>query len=144
MVQPNRPPHDHHDHGPGRCNCAEELKQYDPHGEDLYDCILRDDIECFNEEDCNSILKVIRPYSEKDAFRTDESLCVKADMGTEIVVKIPFNSEVKVKAVTVVGGSDGKAPSKMKVYKNEENVDFSIISDKKPVQLIDLAEDTLG
>ena len=58
---------------------------------------------------------------------------MKADMGTEIVVKIPFNSEVKVKSICVAGGTDGEAPSKMKVYKNEENVDFSIIQDKKPV-----------
>ena len=58
---------------------------------------------------------------------------MKADYGSEIVVKIPFDSEVKVKAVCVAGGTDGSAPSKMKVYKNEENVDFSILEDKKPV-----------
>ena len=69
---------------------------------------------------------------------------MKADMGTELVVKIPFNSEVKVKSICVAGGTDGEAPSKMKVYKNEENVDFSIIQDKKPVQIIDLAENSLG
>ena len=76
--------------------------------------------------------------------RTDDSLQVKSDMGTEMVVKLQFNSEVKVKAVCVAGGPDGGAPSKMKVYKNEENVDFSIIEDKKPIQTIDLAENTLG
>ncbi len=54
-------------------------------------------------------------------------------MGSELVVKIQFNSEVKVKAICVAGGTDGNAPSKMKVYKNEENVDFSIIEDKKAV-----------
>ena len=32
----------------------------------------------------------------------------------------------------------------MKVYKNEEAVDFSIIEDKKPVMTIDLAENQLG
>ena len=52
---------------------------------------------------------------------------MKSDMGTEIVVKIVFNCEVKVKAICVAGGPDGTAPSKMKVYKNEENCDFSII-----------------
>ena len=52
---------------------------------------------------------------------------MRADYGTEMVIKIPFNSEVKVKAVCVAGGPDGEAPSKMKIYKNEENVDFSII-----------------
>ena len=58
---------------------------------------------------------------------------MKSDMGTEFVVKIQFNSEVKVKAICVAGGPDGSAPSKMKVYKNEENVDFGIIEDKRPV-----------
>ena len=42
------------------------------------------------------------------------------------------------------GGPDGDSPSKMKVYKNEENVDFSIIEDKKAVQVVDLAENCLG
>ena len=58
---------------------------------------------------------------------------MKADYGTELVVKIPFNCEVKVKAICVAGGNDGEAPSKLKVYKNEENVDFEIIHDKRPV-----------
>ena len=49
-----------------------------------------------------------------------------------------------MKAICVAGGPDGAAPSKMKVYKNEENVDFSIIEDKRPVQLIDLTENCLG
>jgi hypothetical protein len=32
----------------------------------------------------------------------------------------------------------------MKVYKNEEIVDFSILEDKRPVQIIDLADSPLG
>ena len=60
-------------------------------------------------------------------FRDDPSLSVKADLDTELVVKISFNSEVKVKAVRVAGGPDGESPNMMKVYKNEENVDFDII-----------------
>ena len=126
------------------CNCAEEMKQSDPTGVDLFPCILSSDIECFNEKDIDSIQKVIRPYERKTAFRQDPSLTMQADMGTELVVKIPFNSEVKVKAICVAGGNDGDAPSKMKVYKNEENVDFSILEDKRPVQTIDLAENSLG
>ena len=50
-----------------------------------------------------------------------------------MVVKIPFNAELRVKAVTVAGAVDGNAPNKLKLYKNEENVDFSILEDKKPV-----------
>lgn len=45
-----------------------------------------------------------------------------------------------MKAVCVAGAPEGFAPRKMKVYKNEENVDFDIATDKKPLQVVDLAE----
>ena len=68
----------------------------------------------------------------------------ESDYGPEMVVVIPFAAEVKVKSICVAGGVDGTAPSKMKVYKNEEAVDFSILEDKKPVMTIDLAENLQG
>ena len=61
-----------------------------------------------------------------------------------MVVKIPFNCEVKVKAVCVAGQPEGFAPNKMKVYKNIEAVDYSILEDKKPIQVFDLAENILA
>mmetsp|Transcript_45275 Transcript_45275/g.60111 ORF Transcript_45275/g.60111 Transcript_45275/m.60111 type:complete len:127 (+) Transcript_45275:240-620(+) len=69
---------------------------------------------------------------------------MKADLDTDMVVKIQFNSEVKVKAIKVAGGADGTSPNKLRVYKNEEVVDFDIIQDKKPLHEISLAEDCLG
>ena len=57
---------------------------------------------------------------------------------------IPFAGEIKLKSICVAGGVDGRSPSKMKVYKNEEAVDFSIIEEKKAVMTIDLAENPLG
>jgi len=42
-------------------------------------------------------------------------------------VNIVFNSEVKLKSVMIMGGTEGSAPSKCKVYKNEEVVDIDII-----------------
>ena len=51
---------------------------------------------------------------------------------------------MKVKSVCVAGGIDGTAPNKMKVYKNEEIVDFGILEDKRPVQTVSLADSSLG
>ena len=109
------------------------MKQQDPNGDDLYPCILMSEVECFNEKDADSIQKVVRPFEQKTSFLQDPTLSLQSDLGTELVVKIQFNSEVKVKSVCVAGGTDGTAPSKMKVYKNEEIVDFSILEDKRPV-----------
>jgi hypothetical protein len=36
------------------------------------------------------------------------------------------------------------APKKVKLYKNEETIDINILEEKKPVQIIDLAENLTG
>ena len=132
-----------HNHHAG-CNCAEEMKQSDTTGDDLFPCIELEDLECFNEAVTDSIKKVIRPLNDRLAFRDNPSLSVQSDLDTELVVKIQFNSEVKVKCVKVAGGTDGTAPNKLRVYKNEESVDFDIIQDKKALHEISLAEDLTG
>lgn len=53
--------------------------------------------------------------------------------GKDLVVFVPFNGEIKVKAICVIGGEDGTAPARMKLYKNVEAVDISILEDKKPI-----------
>ena len=53
---------------------------------------------------------------------------------------IPFTHEVRVKAIVLMPCADGQAPSTMKLYKNEENVDIDIVEDKKPIQKIDLVD----
>ena len=49
-----------------------------------------------------------------------------------------------MKAVIVIGGEDGTAPSNMKVYKNVEAVDINILEEKKPIQTIDMNENPTG
>lgn len=59
MVEQN-PNNNNHDHGPGKCNCAEEAKQSDPHGDDLFDCILLEDVIGFNQKNEGDIRKTVR------------------------------------------------------------------------------------
>ena len=49
-----------------------------------------------------------------------------------------------MKAICVIGGEEGSAPSKMKLYKDVEAVDMSILEDKKPIQIIDMNENVSG
>jgi hypothetical protein len=53
--------------------------------------------------------------------------------GKDLVIVIPFNSEVRIKSIIVIGGDEGTAPSHMKIYKNEIAVDINIIEDKKEI-----------
>ena len=64
--------------------------------------------------------------------------------GKDLVVYIPFNGEIKVKAIIIIGGEEGTAPSKMKLYKNVTDVDINILEEKKPVQTIDMNENVTG
>lgn len=73
-----------------------------------------------------------------------EVLGTESDYGVDMVVYIPFKGEMRIKSICVVGGFEGSSPSKLKLYKNENNVDISIIEEKKPIQTIDLAENTEG
>lgn len=87
-------------------------------------------VDCFNQKDHNSIKNVIRPLEDRMDF--SKGVCQSA-YGKDLVVYIPFNGEIKVKAIIVIGGDEGSAPSKMKLYKNVEAVDINILEEKKPI-----------
>ena len=87
---------------------------------------------------------MLRPFDDKMKFREDSSIGTESDYGPELVVVIPFSGEMRVKSICVIGDGDGQAPSKMKLYKNEEAVDINLIEEKKPIQTIDLAENLTG
>ena len=51
------PNHVHH----AGCGCTEEMKQQDPHGQDLHEAIDLDAVQCFNERKDGTCRGVIRP-----------------------------------------------------------------------------------
>ncbi|XP_075486710.1 uncharacterized protein LOC142526299 isoform X3 [Primulina tabacum] len=62
----------------------------------------------------------------------------------ELIVFIPFTSDVKIKSISVVGGADGTSPSKMRAFINRDGIDFSDAQNMQPVQEWDLAENLQG
>ena len=109
---------------------------------DLFNCIDLDKVQCFNEQIQGSVLNVIRPMADK--LDNSGGPPITSAYGPDLVLVIPFNSEVKVKTILVIGGDEGRAPASLKVYKNEENADISIIEDKAPIQKIDMNENLSG
>jgi PITH domain len=51
---------------------------------------------------------------------------------------------VKLQALTVIGGLNGSSPSKLKVFINRDDMDFSTAADLTPVQEWDLVENLNG
>ena len=79
---------------------------------------------------------MFRPYDDRMAFKNDSTIATQSDYGPNMVVVIPFKGEVRIKSINIIGGPDGSAPLKLKLYKNENSVDFSIIEDKKPLHVV--------
>ena len=102
--------------------------------------VLIDGIQAFNEAEDNSAKYVIRP---REQMLEESKMTLKSDDDCELVIKIPFSSKVKIKAVTIIGGEEGTAPKNLKLYPDLANVDFSILEDNEPAQVLDLAEDNL-
>ncbi|CAM8880186.1 unnamed protein product [Rhodiola kirilowii] len=62
----------------------------------------------------------------------------------ELIVFIPFTSDVKLRSISVVGGADGTSPSKMRAFINRDGIDFSDAQSMQPVQEWDLVENLQG
>lgn len=58
----------------------------------------------------------------------------------ELLIAIPFNGAVKIKAISIIGGADGASPAKLKAYTNRNDLDFSTVADMAPTQAWDLQE----
>jgi len=64
----------------------------------------------------------------------------------EMIIHIPFTEQVKLKSFCIIGDSCGKgeAPHRVKLFINNDSIDFSDADDRKAVQEFDLNEDYEG
>ena len=128
---PNKDPNHVHSK---TCGCAEEHKNTDLNGQDLFGHIEMDKVECFNEKNGGKIKRVIRKFEHKMIHREDpELLSTQSDYGPELVIVIPFDGEVSIKSICIIGAGGGNCPSRMRLYKNESTVDADICENKKCV-----------
>jgi len=132
-----------HVHGKG-CGCAEQHKNTDKFGIDLFDHVDMDAVDCFNEKHTGKIRTVIRSLEDKLAFDENREMETESDYGPELVVFVPFKGDMRIKAICVIGEGGGQAPSSVKLYRNVDSVDCDIIEDRKEVQKLDLSENPTG
>eukprot|EP00246_Nothoceros_aenigmaticus_P013865 TRINITY_DN5001_c0_g1_i1.p1 TRINITY_DN5001_c0_g1~~TRINITY_DN5001_c0_g1_i1.p1 ORF type:complete len:203 (+),score=33.78 TRINITY_DN5001_c0_g1_i1:19-627(+) len=89
--------------------------------------------------------------SAKSVFKSWEK---RLDFGTgfletnsddpELLLFIPFNTDVKIRSISVVGGGGGTSPSNMRAFLNRIDIDFSNVWDLTPVQEWEIAENLGG
>eukprot|EP00252_Welwitschia_mirabilis_P009499 TRINITY_DN2213_c0_g1_i1.p1 TRINITY_DN2213_c0_g1~~TRINITY_DN2213_c0_g1_i1.p1 ORF type:complete len:204 (+),score=42.88 TRINITY_DN2213_c0_g1_i1:227-838(+) len=120
-----------HDHDCAEHDCASQWS--------LYEHIDVSRVTALNESVTGSVKSVFKSW-ELRLENSEE--CLESNSGDpELIVFIPFTSDVKIKSISVIGGDGGTSPSKMRAFINKEGIDFSDVQDIKPVQEWELAEE---
>ncbi|KAK1285273.1 hypothetical protein QJS10_CPB20g00493 [Acorus calamus] len=124
-----------HDHSCEDHNCSSDWS--------LYKHIDMSKVSALNEAVSGSVKYVFKAWelrtnsSEQDVLESNEG-------DPELLVFIPFTSDVKLKSISVVGGAGGTSPSKMRAFINRDGIDFSDAQSMQPVQEWELAENLQG
>ena len=84
---------------------------------------------CLNEEVANSGKTVFKDFDD----RFDKEKFVSSDCDGELLLIVPFTAQVKVRSICVIAKGENKFPTKLRLYVNNENVDFSLV-ENEPVQ----------
>ncbi|XP_056158726.1 uncharacterized protein LOC115688955 isoform X1 [Syzygium oleosum] len=108
----------------------------------LYKHVDLSKVSALNEAVPGSVKSVFKAWEHR--LNSSEGYLESNDGDPELLVFIPFTSDVKIKSISIVGGADGTSPSKMRAFINREGIDFSDAQSMQAVQEWDLAENMQG
>ena len=95
-------------------------------------------VACLNEAVAGSAKNVFRAWFER--LQVPDTPLDSNEDDAELLITIPFNGAVKIKAISIIGGSDGTSPSRLRAYTNRNDLDFATVADMAPTQAWDLQE----
>ncbi|KAH8117751.1 DUF1000-domain-containing protein [Phellopilus nigrolimitatus] len=98
--------------------------------DNLYSHIDLANVAAFNVSDDTPGVKALKLWHE----RLDETVWVESDADDQMIIRIPFTGSVKLRSVLLKSGPGNQTPAKICLFANEDNVDFSDISEKDPAQ----------
>ena len=122
------------------CTCNECLVHLDQVIVNLKNSINIFEVYAYNEKVSQSCQKI---FKDKEDMLDKKDFCESNDDDPELLINIPFYTQVAIKTLTLIGGEDGTAPSKIKLYVNATNPDFDLL-ESKPTHQIDTIENPDG
>ncbi|KFM26470.1 PITH domain-containing protein 1 [Auxenochlorella protothecoides] len=112
----------------------------------LYKNIDTPRVRCLNELEEGSCQAVFKPWHAR-LDSSGPNLRSQED-DPELLLYVPFDGAVSLKAICVIGAPDGRGPAKLRVnrrvYVNREDLDFGMVADLQPIQEWDLVDNTAG
>ncbi|KAL8109996.1 hypothetical protein AgCh_025925 [Apium graveolens] len=114
-----------HDHSCEEHDCSSDWS--------LFQHIDLPKVSALNEAVPGSVKSVFKAWEQRLSISEGH---LKSNEGDpELIVFIPFTSDVKIKSISIIGGSDGTSPSKMRAFINRDGIDFSDAQSMQPVQV---------
>ena len=74
-------------------------------------------------------------FKQKDQMTNKEEYLESNKGDPELLIYIPFNSAVKMKSMTMIGGEEGTSPAIIKLFVNKEHPDFDLIEGSTATQV---------
>jgi len=118
-------------HGP-ECNCNQCTLGERETIVDLTNTVAKDEVFALNEKEhrsCQTIFKIKEEMLDRTKY------CDSNDDDPDLIIYIPFSSQVNLRSMTIIGGEEGMAPAKIKIFVNrkESEIDFDL-KDANPEQ----------
>ena len=103
----------------------------------LYPSIDLSRLVCYNESQPNQARNILRPWEDR---HNPTAHLDSASDDSELLLLVPFTTNVKVRSVTVRSEGE-RAPDKVRLFVNREDLDLSSVGDTQPAQELNLAAD---
>ena len=128
-------------HGP-ECNCSQCTLGEEETLVDLTGTVAKSEVFALNEKEHLSCQKL---FKTKEEMLDKNNYCDSNDGDSDLIIYIPFSSQVNLKSMIIIGGEDGMSPAKIKIFvnKKESEIDFDL-KDATPEQEQDCVENPDG
>ncbi|KAK9457932.1 galactose-binding domain-like protein [Dipodascopsis uninucleata] len=120
-----------HDHGHGSHSHSPPPEPTSD-SQSLYKYINHDLVWTMNESERDMGKAIIKPYDE----RFDTNKILESDADEQLIMYIPFTGLVKIYSILIRTPSDDYAPQTIKIFKNRDDIDFSVAGDLAANQTI--------
>ena len=114
------------------CTCNECLVHLDQIIIDLKSTINISEVYALNENVAHSCKKI---FKEKEDMLDKKDFCESNEDDPELLINIPFYTQVAIKSMKMIGGENGTSPSKIKLYVNATNPDFDLLEGKATYEI---------
>ncbi|EJT98186.1 DUF1000-domain-containing protein [Dacryopinax primogenitus] len=74
--------------------------------------------------------EVLKPHAERE----DERVYVQSDADDQLIFRIPFTANVKLRSLMLKTGPGEQTAEKVLLFPNEDNLDFSDVAERTPAQ----------